>query len=313
MAISAGGAEGEPMMDMNTTPLIDVMLVLLIMFIITIPIQTHAVKVDLPINDPNQVKPPIDPQKNKIVITPDGQTLWNGESVDEPRLQQYLVQTTQLDPEPELHFPARPRGALRKGRQGPGDHQAVAGVQARLHRQRTVSQRVLSRCGRIETSRAVPRGRLPCLRAGSFQRGRSGNLAPPPTASRPCAGVDPATRTGLPVRTSKPPPVSRLPMRRAIEAAPAAQGPRDERAACRSSSAVLQLRPMAQRNRRSFTPSTASRTPATSAWGSDMLRTRSRKDVRSVSTFSTFAVGKQPSVSTFSTFAATKTAVASQH
>ena len=72
MAISAGRADDQPMMDMNTTPLIDVMLVLLIMFIITIPIQTHAVKVDLPINDPNQTKPLIDPQKNKIVIQPDG-------------------------------------------------------------------------------------------------------------------------------------------------------------------------------------------------------------------------------------------------
>ena len=48
MAMSGGSAEGEPMMDINTTPLIDVMLVLLIMFIITIPIQTHAVKLDLP-------------------------------------------------------------------------------------------------------------------------------------------------------------------------------------------------------------------------------------------------------------------------
>ena len=51
MAMSSGGAEGEPMMDINTTPLIDVMLVLLIMFIITIPVQTHAVKLDLPATD----------------------------------------------------------------------------------------------------------------------------------------------------------------------------------------------------------------------------------------------------------------------
>ena len=55
----------EPMMDINTTPLIDVMLVLLIMFIITIPIQTHAVKLDLPQDEPNQPPPPIDPVKNK--------------------------------------------------------------------------------------------------------------------------------------------------------------------------------------------------------------------------------------------------------
>ena len=49
MAMSGGRDDGEPMMEMNTTPLIDVMLVLLIMFIITIPIQTHAVKIDLPV------------------------------------------------------------------------------------------------------------------------------------------------------------------------------------------------------------------------------------------------------------------------
>ena len=66
------------MMDINTTPLIDVMLVLLIMFIITIPIQTHAVKIDLPVNQPNQVPPPINPQKNIVVVSANGQILWNG-------------------------------------------------------------------------------------------------------------------------------------------------------------------------------------------------------------------------------------------
>ena len=58
--------ENEPMMDMNTTPLIDVMLVLLIMFIITIPVQTHAVKIDLPV--PNENPSNVDPQKNKVMI-----------------------------------------------------------------------------------------------------------------------------------------------------------------------------------------------------------------------------------------------------
>ena len=53
------------MMEINTTPLIDVMLVLLIMFIITIPIQSHAVKLDLPVNQPNQPPPPVDPIKNQ--------------------------------------------------------------------------------------------------------------------------------------------------------------------------------------------------------------------------------------------------------
>jgi biopolymer transport protein ExbD len=103
-----GQAEGEPMMDINTTPLIDVMLVLLIMFIITIPIQTHAVKLDLPQDSPNQQPPPIDPVKNKIVVTPQGQVLWNGEQVDLVRLRQYLDLTQTMNPTPELHLQPDP-------------------------------------------------------------------------------------------------------------------------------------------------------------------------------------------------------------
>jgi biopolymer transport protein ExbD len=100
-----GGGEDEPMMDINTTPLIDVMLVLLIMFIITIPIQTHAVKLDLPVDDPNNREPPpIDPVKNKIVVTPQHQVLWNGEPVDLVRLRQYLDLTQTMNPVPELHL-----------------------------------------------------------------------------------------------------------------------------------------------------------------------------------------------------------------
>ena len=73
MAMQVGGADaggGEPMVDMNTTPLIDVMLVLLIMFIITIPIQTHAVKLDLPVNDPNNPPPTeqVDPVINVLEV-----------------------------------------------------------------------------------------------------------------------------------------------------------------------------------------------------------------------------------------------------
>ena len=108
MAMSVGGAEDEPMMDINTTPLIDVMLVLLIMFIITIPIQTHAVKLDLPQDQPNQQPPPIDPVKNKIVITPDNQVLWNGTPIDLGRLRQYLDVTQTMNPIPELHLQPDP-------------------------------------------------------------------------------------------------------------------------------------------------------------------------------------------------------------
>ena len=98
----------EPMMDINTTPLIDVMLVLLIMFIITIPIQTHAVKLDLPQNTADQTPPPIDPVKNKIVIMPNGAVLWNGTPVNLVTLRQYLDITTTMTPTPELHLQPHP-------------------------------------------------------------------------------------------------------------------------------------------------------------------------------------------------------------
>ena len=104
MQMTSDNRQGEPMMDMNVVPLIDVLLVLLIMFIITIPVQSHAVKLDLPVNQPNQTPPPIDPVKNKIVITNDNRILWNGNPVNEPQLRQYLDITQQMDPTPELHL-----------------------------------------------------------------------------------------------------------------------------------------------------------------------------------------------------------------
>ena len=109
MAMSAGRDDGEPMMEMNTTPLIDVMLVLLIMFIITIPIQTHAVKLDLPVDSQQNNPPPIDPVKNKIVIEPTGTVLWNGAPVNEVQLRQYLDITQTMNPIPELHLQPHPQ------------------------------------------------------------------------------------------------------------------------------------------------------------------------------------------------------------
>jgi len=103
MAISMASDEGEPMMDINTTPLIDVMLVLLVMIIITIPIQTHAVKLDLP-QSQNNPPPPIEPKKNVVVITAANQILWNGMPVDLLTLRQFLDQTTNMTPVPELHL-----------------------------------------------------------------------------------------------------------------------------------------------------------------------------------------------------------------
>ena len=108
MSGSSSGEHDEPMMDINTTPLIDVMLVLLIMFIITIPIQTHAVKLDLPQDQPTDQPPPIDPVKNKIVVTRTNQVLWNGAPVDLTTLRQYLDITTTMSPVPELHLQPEP-------------------------------------------------------------------------------------------------------------------------------------------------------------------------------------------------------------
>ena len=98
--------ENEPMMDMNTTPLIDVMLVLLIMFIITIPVQTHAVKIDLPV--PTDAESNVDPEKNKVMIDPAGTITWNGTPVDLAQLAQYLEQTKALPVEPELQVQPDP-------------------------------------------------------------------------------------------------------------------------------------------------------------------------------------------------------------
>ncbi|MGB3754153.1 MAG: biopolymer transporter ExbD [Parerythrobacter sp.] len=112
MAMSGGKDDGSPMMDMNTTPLIDVLLVLLIMFIITIPVATHAVNIDLP--QPNNNPPPpdqIDPIKNKIVLTQAETILWNGTQIDQSELVRNLQITTTIVPEPELQFEPEPNAS----------------------------------------------------------------------------------------------------------------------------------------------------------------------------------------------------------
>jgi biopolymer transport protein ExbD len=104
MSMSVGsGGEGEPMMEINTTPLIDVMLVLLIMFIITLPVMTHAVKLDMP--RPNQAqKPPeeiVEPINLEIDF--DGSLIWNGSQVDMSALEGYFRTESGKQPQPELH------------------------------------------------------------------------------------------------------------------------------------------------------------------------------------------------------------------
>jgi biopolymer transport protein ExbD len=105
MAMSGGKEDGSPMMEMNTTPLIDVMLCLLIMFIMSIPVATHSIDIDLPVASPPDVTPPkIDPVKNKIVLTHDDKIMWNGTQLNQDTLVSSLEATTHMNPEPELQY-----------------------------------------------------------------------------------------------------------------------------------------------------------------------------------------------------------------
>ena len=101
---AALSTDALPMGEMNTTPLIDVLLVLLIMFIITIPIQSHSVGIDLPQAqaDPGMSAP--DPVKNKVTIDATDVIRWNGVAVDKLTLRRYLAQSLALPVEPELQF-----------------------------------------------------------------------------------------------------------------------------------------------------------------------------------------------------------------
>jgi biopolymer transport protein ExbD len=91
------------MVDINTTPLIDVMLVLLIMLIITIPIQTHAVKLDMPV--PSNAKPPAPPEIIEIRVDFDGTIGWNNELIkDREDLEAHLYRVSQMSDQPEVHL-----------------------------------------------------------------------------------------------------------------------------------------------------------------------------------------------------------------
>jgi len=104
MAMSGGKDDGSPMMEMNTTPLIDVMLVLLIMFIITIPVATHSVNVNLPVSTPPPPNAIVHPEKNKLVLTQTNTILWNGAPVTFGQLVTLLQATKAMAVEPELQF-----------------------------------------------------------------------------------------------------------------------------------------------------------------------------------------------------------------
>ena len=98
------GSESAPMAEINMIPLIDVMLVLLVIFIITAPLLTHAVKIDLPkaASHPNLTRP----DHIALSINAANETFWNGERIDHAQLTQRLAASAKLDPQPELHLRA---------------------------------------------------------------------------------------------------------------------------------------------------------------------------------------------------------------
>jgi biopolymer transport protein ExbD len=103
MTVGTGGS-GDPdvMVDINTTPLIDVMLVLLIMLIITIPIQTHAVKLNMPVGNPPP--PTVPPTVVTIDIDFDGTVTWNGDQMTNEQLDQRFRAAAAENPQPEFHI-----------------------------------------------------------------------------------------------------------------------------------------------------------------------------------------------------------------
>src|SRR5271169_6999248 len=102
MAMTAARNAGQSYSEINMTPLIDVMLVLLIIFIITLPRQTHAVKIDNPVPNPEQPSTP--PEVIDLQIDFDGTLLWNKTAVDRATLQAYISSAALKDPQPEVHI-----------------------------------------------------------------------------------------------------------------------------------------------------------------------------------------------------------------
>ena len=123
MNVGSGGRDDDPIMDINTTPLIDVMLVLLVMLIITIPIQTHAVKLNMPVgNPPPPATPPV---VHTIEVDFDGTVLWDGDTIpDRPTLEAKFRSAAAEPVQPEFHL--RPNKLV--------TYKHVAGVMASAQR-----------------------------------------------------------------------------------------------------------------------------------------------------------------------------------
>jgi biopolymer transport protein ExbD len=125
MNVGAGSGSGEPevMMDINTTPLIDVMLVLLIMLIITIPAQLHSVNLDMPVN--TNMPKMVDPVVIKIDVDAQSVVNWNGKPItSRAELEQKLTEAAAVQPQPELHIRSHAKAK----------YEAVAGVMANAQR-----------------------------------------------------------------------------------------------------------------------------------------------------------------------------------
>ena len=105
MSMTGASNEGGVMCDINTTPLIDVMLVLLVTLILSLPIMTHAVKLDMPPPNPNQPPPPVQPEIINLDIYYDGTISWNGQTIPSfTELEQQFQVAAAKDPQPELHL-----------------------------------------------------------------------------------------------------------------------------------------------------------------------------------------------------------------
>ncbi len=104
MAIAVGKGVDDPMVEPNVIPLVDVMLVLLIIMIITVPVMIQAVKIDLPkeVNRPTETKP----ENINLSIDFDGTIYWNDSGIDRNELLNYVLQEAVKDPQPEIHIRA---------------------------------------------------------------------------------------------------------------------------------------------------------------------------------------------------------------
>ncbi len=120
---SQGDGELEVMVDMNTTPLIDVMLVLLIMLIITIPVQLHAVNLDIPL--PTNAPKTVEPVVMRVDVDETSAISWNGEQLaDRAALELKLTESARMQPQPEIHIRSK----------GKAKYEAVATVLAAAQR-----------------------------------------------------------------------------------------------------------------------------------------------------------------------------------